>query len=135
MTRMDTNKGSGNQLLLKDEVYAIIGAAMEVHRVLKSGFAEAVYQEALAIEFRSRQIPFEPQKVLRIQYKGVTLEKEYCADFLCYAQIIIDIKAQRMMSGREESQVVNYLRATGLRVGLLINFGDPVQLEWYRFIL
>src|SRR6266542_456986 len=121
MTRIDTNKGRETELLLKDDVYAIVGAAMEVHRVMRSGFAEAVYQEALEIEFRLRGIPFEPQKKLKIQYKGITLEKEYCADFVCYAQIVLDIKAQRLMSGREEMQVVNYLRATGLRLGLLIN--------------
>jgi len=123
------------ELLLKDEVYAIVGAAMEVHNVLGSGFAEAVYQEALEIEFKARGIPFESQKPLKICYKGAVLQKEYVADFLCYGKIIVEIKAQRVLQAREESQTINYLRCTSLRVGLLINFGDAVRLDWHRFVL
>lgn len=131
MSRMGTNK----ELLSRDEVYAIVGAAMEVHNTLGSGFAEAVYQEAMAIELRRRGVPFEQQVRLRVFYKGEMLNCEYVADFVCYNSIIIEIKAIRTLSGKEESQVINYLKATGYRVGLLVNFGDPARLDWHRFVL
>jgi len=122
------------ELILKDEVFAIIGAAIEVHRELGSGFLEAVYQEALEIELASRQIPFEPQKTLMIVYKGRALKKAYEADLVCYGQIIVELKALDRLSGKEEAQILNYLKATGLRVGLLINFGSHGRLEWKRFV-
>jgi GxxExxY protein len=122
------------ELLLKDEVFAIVGAAIEVHRELGPGFLEAVYQEALAIELRERGIQFEAQKPLRISYKGKTLNKEYFADLVCYGQIIVELKALDRLSGTEEAQVLNYLKATGLRVGVLINFGSHGKLEWKRFV-
>jgi GxxExxY protein len=124
-----------NELLLKDEVYAIVGAAMEVHRILGPGFLEAVYQEALEIECTRRDIPFESQKLLPIYYKGQKLAKEYFADLLCYDQIIVEIKALDRLTGKEESQLLNYLKATGLRVGILINFGSSGTLEWKRRIV
>jgi len=127
---MNTNQ----ELLLKDEVYAIVGAAMEVHNQLGAGFAEAVYQEAMEIELRSRGILFERQKRLRIVYKGQPLQCEYVADLICFASVVIEIKAIRETGKREESQLINYLRATGLRVGLLLNFGDPGQLDWSRLV-
>ena len=121
------------ELLLKDEVYAIVGAAMEVHRQLKHGFLEAVYQEALEIELEGRGIPYERQRPLRIIYKGHALQKEFFADLVCYGQIIVELKALTQLSGAEQAQVMNYLRATGLRVGILINFGAPV-FDWKRFV-
>lgn len=120
-------------LLLKDEVYAIVGAAMEVHRELGSGFLEAVYQEALEIELRTRQIPFEPQKLMSICYKGVLLKKDYLADLVCFGRIIVELKCLDRLSKKEESQILNYLKATGLRVGLLVNFG-AAELEWKRLV-
>ena len=122
------------ELLLKDEVYAIIGAAMEVHSVLGPGFLEAVYHEAMEIELRERGIPFESHKKLRILYKGHLLEKEYEADMVCYGQIVVELKALDRLTSREEAQLLNYLKATDLRVGLLINFGSTGKLEWKRFI-
>ena len=121
-------------LIFKDEAYAIVGAAIEVHRELGSGFLEAVYQEALQMELHERGIPFEAQKPLRIQYKGQMLRKDYCADLLCYGQIVVELKALDRLSGNEESQILNYLKATGLRLGLLINFGGQRKLEWKRFV-
>ena len=113
------------ELLLKDEVYAIVGAAIEVHRVLGHGFLEAVYQEALEKELTARHIPFEPQKELCIYYKGQCLEKRYFADIVCFGTVLVELKAMSSDIGsREESQMLNYLKATGLRVGLIINFGD-----------
>lgn len=121
-------------LLLKDEVYAIIGAAIEVHRELGSGFLEPVYQEALEIELASRQIPFESQKPLVIYYKGHQLKKEYIADIICFGQIIVELKALERLTKKEESQVLNYLNATAHHVGLVINFGSTGKLEWQRFV-
>jgi GxxExxY protein len=123
------------KLLLKEEFYAVMGAAMEVHRVLGPGFLEPVYQEALQFELSDRAIPFEADKLLPISYKGRTLEKYYKADVICYGQLILELKALDCLTGREEAQLLNYLKATGLRVGLLINFGSTGRLEWLRRVL
>ena len=123
------------ELILKDAVFAIIGAAIEVHRVLGSGFLEPVYKEAMEIESASRILPFESQKILRIDYKGRLLKKEYIADLIYYNQIIVELKALDKLTGKEESQILNYLKATKMKVGLLINFGSSPKLEWKRFVL
>ncbi len=127
--------GEGNRtdLLLRDEVFAIIGAAIAVHQELGPGFLEAVYQEALEIEPSDRRISFTSQTPLPVMYKGRPLKKEYIADFVCYKQIIVEIKALERLSSKEEAQIINYLKATGSQVGLLINFGSPAKLEWRRF--
>ncbi len=122
-------------LLLKDEVYRIIGAAIEVHRELGSGFLEAVYQEAFERELALHDIPFISQQILKIFYKGRPLNKEYCADLVCFGSIIVELMALQKLSGIEESQLINYLKATGMKVGLLINFGSHGTLEWKRLIL
>ena len=121
-------------LLFKDEVFAIIGAAMEVHNQLGCGFFEAVYQEALEVELKVRQIPFETSKLLQIQYKGAFLNKGYIADLVAYDKIIIELKAIETLTEKDEAQLLNYLKATGLELGLLINFGGS-KLEWKRRIL
>ncbi len=113
--------------------YAIIGASMEVHRQLGCGFLEPVYQEALAIEFAQRDIPFVREIKLPLEYKGQLLETKYCADFICFRSVIVKLKALSKMGGREEAQVINYLKATGHQVGLLINFGLR-SLEHRRFV-
>lgn len=113
--------------------YKIIGAAMEVHKEMGCGFLEAVYQEALDIEFRSQEIPFKPQPIIEIFYKGKLLEKKYQPDFICFDEILVEIKALEQLSGTEESQIINYLKATGFKVGLLINFGSKT-LEYKRFV-
>ena len=110
-------------LLYEQETYAIIGAAMEVHSILGSGFLEAVYQEALTIEFERRKIPFKREEKLEIKYKDYILSKYYEADFVCYDKIIVETKAQKEISGIDEAQVINYLKATGFKIGLVINFG------------
>lgn len=122
------------QLLFKEEVYAIVGAAIEVHREMGEGFLEAVYQEALEMELAARKIPFEPQKALPVFYKKHRLKKEYTADLICYGSIIVELKALDRLGKKEEAQILNYLKATGLRVGLLINFGSLGKLEWSRFV-
>ena len=111
-------------VVYKEESYKIIGAAMSVHRELGSGFLEAVYQEALEIEFKQQNIPYLREVPLIINYKGHTLQKEYVADFVCYNKIIVELKALDSLAGIHEAQVINYLKATGYKLGLLINFGE-----------
>ena len=123
------------ELLYKEEVYAIVGAAMEVRKCLGIGFLEAVYQEALEMEFSARGIPFVPQAELKLTYKGQPMRKAYTADFVCYEKIIVEIKALDSMSTKEEAQLYNYLKATGYRLGLLINFGSSGVLDWKRRIV
>ena len=107
---------------------------MEVHKNLGCGFLEPVYQEALALEFNLRNIPFEKEKSLPISYKGYRLTKKYMADFICYDSIIIELKALSSLTSAHESQVVNYLKATGFKLGLLINFGVS-SLKYKRLVL
>jgi len=119
---------------MRDErTYKIIGAAMEVHKELGCGFLEGVYQEALGREFSLQRIPNKAQPIIDILYKGVLLEKKYQPDFVCFEEIIVEIKAISSLSGVEEAQIINYLKATGLKIGLLINFGAK-SLEHKRFV-
>jgi GxxExxY protein len=121
------------KLLYEQEVFRFIGAAMEVHSNLGPGFAEAVYHEALALECSWRQIPCVSEQQLKISYKGTTLQKYYIADMVCYDKIIVELKALNELTDKEVAQLLNYLKTTGLRVGLLINFGSSGKLEWKRF--
>ena len=118
-------------LVYQNESYAIRGAAIKVYNTLGCGFLEAVYQEALEIEFVKRGIPYEREKELRIVYDGVVLNKTYIADFVCYDKIIVELKAVKELDDSYRSQVFNYLKATGFKLGLLINFGkyDEIQIE------
>ena len=121
-------------LIFGKEVYEIIGAAIEVHKILGHGFLEAIYQEALEYELSDRKIPFSSQIELKVKYKDRYLQKTYIADIIAYDKIIIELKALTNLSGKEEAQLINYLKATGFKVGLLINFGSPNKLEWKRFV-
>lgn len=115
------------------DTYTIIGAAMEVHRVLGCGFLESAYQEALALEFRGRNIPFKREVVLPIRYKGHTLNTGYRADFICFDRVVVELKALARLGPVEEAQMLNYLKATEMTVGLLLNFGAR-SLETLRMV-
>jgi GxxExxY protein len=115
------------------KTYAVIGAAMEVHRQLGHGFLEAVYQEAFGIELSLRAIPTRPQIELPVHYKGHVLKAAYKADFICFESIIVELKALSDLLPVHEAQLINYLRATGLSLGLLINFGSS-RLEFRRLV-
>jgi GxxExxY protein len=121
-------------LLYKDEVYAIVGAAMDVYNDLGPGFLENVYQEAMEIEVNARKISSRAIQEIRIKYKGRELKKFYIADLICYDKIIVEIKAMDKLTLREEGQLINYLKATGMKVGVLINFGHYPSLEWKRLV-
>lgn len=112
----------GSEILYKELSYAIVGAAMEVHRILGPGFLESVYQAALAHEFSLRGIPFEQFRRLPVTYKGAPVG-EYVADFVVNEQIIVEIKAVSSLNAVHEAQALNYLAATGFRLALLLNFG------------
>lgn len=114
--------------------YAIIGAAMEVHTQLGCGFLEAVYQEAMELELIARGIPFQPQLDLPIRYKGRVLRTFYRADLICFDTVVVELKALTQIGPIEEAQVINYLKATGYRIGLLLNFGRG-SLQYKRYIL
>jgi len=116
------------------ETYEIIGACFEVHKILGCGFLEAVYQEALEIEFKRRGIPCEPEKELPINFKGVELKKKYYPDFVCYSEIIVEIKALSQLREEHIAQVLNYLKATKFELGFIFNFGER-SLKYKRVIL
>ena len=113
--------------------YKIIGAAIEVHKELGNGFLEAVYQEALEREFADQEIPHKSQPQVRIEYKGKPLKKKYEPDFICYDDVVVEIKAMDKLYSNEHAQIINYLKASRLKVGLLINFGAK-SLEHKRFV-
>jgi GxxExxY protein len=113
--------------------YAVIGAAMEVHRQLGCGFLEPVYQGAMEIELAARNVPFQRQVELLISYKGQPLNCTYRADFICFDKVIVELKALAQIGGIEEAQVINYLKATGFHVGLLLNFGAR-SLQYKRLV-
>jgi GxxExxY protein len=115
------------------ETYAVIGAAMEVHRELGHGFLEAVYQKALAWELTWRKIPFEREISLPVTYKRQPLDCSYRADFVCYGSLVLELKAISQLTGADESQLINELKATNIARGLLLNFGAP-SLEYKRFV-
>ncbi len=116
-----------------NRTFKIIGAAMEVHKELGCGFLEGVYQEALGKEFDNQRIPFKSQPVIEIKYKGKPLDKKYQPDFICYDEVITEIKAMSVLTSNEEAQIINYLKATRFKVGLLLNFGSK-SLEHKRFV-
>jgi GxxExxY protein len=117
------------------EVFRIQGAIFEVNREMGAGYLEAVYQECLALEFAAREIPFQPLPRMALSYKGSTLTQTYMPDFVCFGRIIVELKAVREFVPEHRAQVLNYLRGTGLRLGLLVNFGCAPKARIDRLIL
>ena len=117
-----------------DETYRVLGACFEVYNEMGCGFLEAVYQECLAMELRSAEIPFEAQRVLELTYKGVTIDKMYVVDFVCFGEILIEIKAVSRLTGEHRAQTLNYIHAGDFDVGLLVSFGHYPKLEHDRFL-
>lgn len=122
------------ELISKEEVYRIIGSAIRVHREQGAGFLEAVYHEALELQLKDDGIPFESHPRLRIQYRQWMLRKGYQADFVCFGNIIVEIKAGSHLTPVDQAQLINYLKSTRLKVGVLINFGGLTRLDWRRFV-
>ena len=125
---------AGSDLLFAAETFRIRGAAIEVSNVLGPGFLEAVYQECLGLEFAVRDIPFVATPSLQIDYKGRRLKQTYSPDFICFGSVVVELKAARELAGQHRGQLYNYLKATGLRVGLLINFGASGRAEIERVV-
>lgn len=123
-----------SQIIYEEECYRIIGAAMKVHNCLGFGFLESVYQEALGIEMMRRGIDFEREAPLPIMYHGILLSQRFRADFVCCDDIIVETKAVESLTNAHRAQVINYLHATGCRLGILINFGSHGKLEWERIV-
>ena len=124
-----------DHILYKDECYQIQGAVFEVYREMGCGFLEAVYQECLERELKLRNIPFVAQSTLQLNYKGEALTQIYKPDLICFDSIVIELKAVSAICGEHQAQVLNYLKATGKRLGLLVNFGSYPKATVDRLVL
>ena len=121
------------ELVCKNEAYQIIGAAMAVHNELGSGMREIVYGDALEIEFKLRGIPFQREQTFNVVYKGVELQHKFKCDFICFKNIIVELKAEKGLTDIDRSQIINYLKITKYPLGILINFGET-SLKYERYI-
>ena len=121
------------ELVCKDEAYQIIGAAMAVHNELGSGMREIVYGDALEVEFKLRGIPFQREQTFNVVYKGVELQHKFKCDFVCFKNIIVELKAEKGLTDIDRSQIINYLKITKYPLGILINFGES-SLMYERYI-
>jgi GxxExxY protein len=122
------------EIVLKDESYIIMGACFEVYKEMGCGFLEPVYQECLEREFASQGIPFRSQDPLNLSYKGQPLDQKYIPDFICFETIIVEIKALKQLAEECRAQVHNYLKSTGCKLGLLVNFGHYPKVEYERIV-
>ena len=122
-------------LVYEEETYAIRGAAFEVYKEMSNGFLEAVYQECLEKELMARNIPFISQPELRLMYKGQLLHQTYKPDLICYDKIVVELKATETISPEHKSQLLNYLKATELKLGMIVNFGHFPKVQIERLIL
>src|SRR5438876_10967505 len=129
-----TRTAGNTQLIHKDESYAIAGACFAVYKNKGCGFLEPVYHECLEIEFESQQIPFLSKAPQTLQYRGRTLVQTFAPDFICYGKIIVEIKAVSALVDEHRAQLLNYLSATGLELGLLVNFGHYPEMEYERLV-
>lgn len=122
------------RIIFKEESYRIVGACFAVYTNKGNGFLEAVYQECLSLEFCMQGIPFREKPRLRLDYKGTELRQTYEPDFLCFDEIIVEIKAVKQLNAEHRAQVINYLKASGKRLGLLVNFGHHPRIEHERYV-
>ncbi len=118
-----------------EESYKIIGACFEVYKEKGCGFLEAVFQECMQLELGMQGIPFEAQKIIPLSYKGVPMVQTYKADLICFGSVLVELKAVSELIDEHRAQVLNYLNATGLRLGLLVNFGHYPKLQWERIVV
>ena len=121
-------------LIYKEEAYAVMGGCFTVYRDKGCGFLEPVYQECLEIEFDFLGLPAVPQPSVALSYRGRALKHKYTPDFICFGKIVREVKAVSALASEHESQVLNYLNATGFKLGLLVNFGHYPKLEWKRIV-
>lgn len=121
-------------LVYREECYKIVGACFEVYNEKGCGFLESVYQECMEIEFDYQRLPFVPHHALRLFHRGKELKQKFIPDFICYENIIVELKAVSQLTDEHRAQVLNYLNATGFRLGLLVNFGSYPRLEWERLV-
>jgi GxxExxY protein len=129
-----TKRKPVKDLIYPDECYKIVGACFEVYKEKGCGFLESVFQECLALEFELQGIPFVAQSGLSLEYKGRPLRQTYIADFICWDKVVVEVKAVSHLADEHRAQVLNYLNATGFKLGLLVNFGHHPKLEWERIV-
>lgn len=122
------------RIVFREESYLIMGACFEVYKEKGCGFLESVYHECLDIEFRLQSIPFVTKALLNLEYKGQPLQQKYQPDFMCFEKIVLEIKAVSQLDDIDRAQVHNYLKATGHKLGLLVNFGHHPQVEYERIV-
>ena len=134
ITTNHTNQHEQGEVIFKDECYEIYGCIFAVNKKLGTGFLEAVYQEALEIELRHKLIPFTSQKELEILYNGIPLSTKFIADIVCYEKIIIELKTVSKLNDQHKAQIINYLAATGYKLGLLVNFNSFPKSEIIRMV-
>lgn len=123
------------EIIHKDESYSVMGACFEVYKEKGCGFVEPVYQDCLEIELGIRRIPYKAQSSLQLFYKGMPLKHVYVPDFICFEKVVLEIKAVSRLAGEHRAQVFNYLKATSLKLGLLVNFCHFPKLEYERIVL
>ncbi len=124
-----------DELLYRDEVYRLIGACVAVHKDKGNGFAEPVYQDSLEIELQHLGLPFDAQTIYPLFHRGIKLRHSYTPDLICFGKIVLELKSTKCLTDEHRAQVLNYLKVTGLQLGLLVNFGSYPRLEWERIIL
>jgi GxxExxY protein len=123
------------EIVYNEESYRVMGVCFEVYREMGCGFLEPVYQECLELEFQLQGLPFKPQAELMLSYKGRPLKQRYFPDFLLFDKIVLEIKAVKELAKEHHAQVHNYLKATGYRLGLLVNFGSYPKVESHRIVI
>jgi len=124
-----------DRVIYPEESYAIIGACFNVYNEKGCGFVEPVYQECMEIELEFQGIPFDAHREIRLEYRGRTLKQKYIPDFICHDKIIVELKAVSQLTDEHRAQVFNYLRATGMKLGILVNFGRYPELQYERIVL